>query len=133
VQPTHISANLSVADIRAAREFYRDYLGLTEEPMGLDWVTRFATPNGHSTIQLVTHDATAPVDSQLSVAVGDEIDDAYAEAVRRGFDIVYPLTEEPWGLRRFFVRAPDGTVLNIVSHKDEPPSGPAKQPPEPAE
>jgi len=25
---------------------------------------------------------------------------------------VYPLTDEPWGVRRFFVRDPDGEVLD---------------------
>lgn len=34
------------------------------------------------------------------------------------YEIVYPLTTEPWGLRRFFVRAPDGNVLNIVHHHE---------------
>ncbi|MGH8571113.1 MAG: glyoxalase, partial [Gammaproteobacteria bacterium] len=24
----------------------------------------------------------------------------------------------PWGVRRFFVRAPDGNVINIVNHRD---------------
>jgi hypothetical protein len=31
---------------------------------------------------------------------------------------VHPLTTEPWGVRRFFVRAPDGTVINLVHHPD---------------
>ena len=26
--------------------------------------------------------------------------------------------QEAWGLRRFFVRAPDGNVINIVNHRD---------------
>jgi hypothetical protein len=29
---------------------------------------------------------------------------------------VHPLTDEPWGVRRFFVRDPSGKVLNILSH-----------------
>ena len=36
-----------------------------------------------------------------------------------GHEIVHPLTDEPWGVRRFFVRDPDGNVVNIVSHSDE--------------
>ena len=48
-----------------------------------------------------------------------EAEEAYEEAKRRGLEIVYPLTTEPWGLRRFFVRAPDGNVININDHKDE--------------
>lgn len=35
------------------------------------------------------------------------------------FEIVHPLTAEPWGVRRFFVRALDGNVVNIANHKDE--------------
>lgn len=64
-------------------------------------------------------DATAPHDSVISVHVGEAIDEAYEEAQRRGYEIVHPLTEEAWGLRRFFVRAPDGNVINVVSHSDE--------------
>ena len=61
----------------------------------------------------MTRDATAPVNPAVSVKV-DDVDAAHAEAVRRGYAIVHPLTTEEWGVRRFFVRAPDGTVLNIV-------------------
>ena len=39
-----------------------------------------------------------------------------AEARRRGYEIVHPLTEEPWGVRRFFVRDPNGVVVNVVAH-----------------
>lgn len=120
MHPTHITANLSVPDIEAARDFYQGYLGLTGEDMGLDWVTRYRSPDGRAAVQLVTRDATAPTDSVLSVAVGDEVEAAYAEAKRRGYQIVHPLTTEPWGVRRFLVRDPGGNVINIVSHKDQP-------------
>lgn len=42
--------------------------------------------------------------------------DFYEEARRRGLEIVYPLTDEPWGIRRFFVRAPGGHVINVPQH-----------------
>ena len=83
--------------------------------MGLDWVTRFVVPSSGEHLQLVSRDATAPENPGLTVRV-DDVDDAYAEADRRGYEIVHPLTTEPWGIRRFFVRAPDGTVLNIAQH-----------------
>jgi NAD(P)-dependent dehydrogenase (short-subunit alcohol dehydrogenase family) len=35
------------------------------------------------------------------------------------FEIVHPLTAEPWGCAGSFVRALDGNVVNIVNHKDE--------------
>jgi predicted enzyme related to lactoylglutathione lyase len=116
---TGIVANLSVGDIGADQAFYREYLGLDVESFNLGWVAHFQTPDGRAHLQLVTGDATAPEDSVVSVHVGDDVDEAYAEARRRGYEIVHPLRDEPWGVRRFFVRAPDGNVFNIVSHRDE--------------
>jgi catechol 2,3-dioxygenase-like lactoylglutathione lyase family enzyme len=116
---TGIVANLPVADIGTARDFYTDYLGLSVEGFNLGWVANYRSPSGKATIQLVTRDATASHDSVISVHVGAGVDEAYAEATRRGYEIVHPLTDEAWGVRRFFVRAPDGTVINIVSHIDE--------------
>jgi catechol 2,3-dioxygenase-like lactoylglutathione lyase family enzyme len=114
-----VVANLSVDDIAAARDFYTDYLGLSVEGFNLGWVAHYQSPDGEAHVQLVTRDAKAPKDSVISVHVGSGVEDAYEEAKRRGFEIVYPLTEEPWGLRRFFVRAPDGNVINITSHTKE--------------
>jgi predicted enzyme related to lactoylglutathione lyase len=116
---TGINANLAVADIAAARDFYESYLGLSNEEFNLGWVARYSSPDHAASVQLVSGDATAPHDSVISVHVGDGVDEAYAEAQRRGYEIVHPLTEEPWGVRRFFVRAPDGNVINMVSHSDE--------------
>jgi uncharacterized glyoxalase superfamily protein PhnB len=41
---------------------------------------------------------------------------ARAAAQRLGCEIVHPLTDEPWGVRRFFVRDPSDNVLNVLSH-----------------
>ena len=119
VRVTGVTANLPVADIDAARNFYSDYLGLNVENLNLGWVARFQTPDGGACVQVVTRDATSPQDSVLSVHVGHDVEEAYAEAQRRGYEIVHPLTTEPWGIRRFFVRDPDGNIINIVSHRDE--------------
>jgi catechol 2,3-dioxygenase-like lactoylglutathione lyase family enzyme len=119
MHPTGVVANLSVTDLAEARDFYVDFLGLNVEGFNLGWVVNLQSPHGRAVVQLVTRDATAPVDSVISVHVGDEVEAAYEEAQQRGFEIVQPLTTEPWGVRRFFVRAPDGNIINIVNHKDE--------------
>ncbi len=115
MRATRVMVNLPVADIDAAREFYADYLGLSSEAFNMGWVARLESPDGTAAVQLVTRDATAPEDSVASISV-DDIDAAYREAQERGYEIVHPLTREPWGLRRFFVRSPDGNLLNINSH-----------------
>jgi catechol 2,3-dioxygenase-like lactoylglutathione lyase family enzyme len=119
MHPTGITANLSVADLAEARDFYVGFLGLCVEGFNLGWVVNLQSPDGRAVVQLVARDATSPVDSVISVHVGDEVEAAYEEALRQGFEIVHPLTTEPWGVRRFLVRAPDGNVVNIVNHKDE--------------
>jgi catechol 2,3-dioxygenase-like lactoylglutathione lyase family enzyme len=119
MRSTRVIANLPITDLDRARGFYRGFLGLDVEAFSLGWVTNLQSGDGRAQLQLVTRDASAPIDSVVSVHVGREVDAAYDDARRRGFEIVHPLTTEPWGVRRFFVRDPDGNVLNIVSHVDE--------------
>jgi predicted enzyme related to lactoylglutathione lyase len=114
---TRIIADLGVRDIDAARSFYTDYLGLSTEGFNMGWVARYTSPDTGANVQLVTRDASAPMNPVISVLT-DDVDDAYEEAQRRGYEIAHPLTHEPWGVRRFFVRAPDGNILNIVGHRD---------------
>jgi len=112
-----VLTNLRVPDLDQAKTFYTDFLGLDTEEFNLGWVARYSSPDKRASVQLVTGDATAPEDSNISVTT-DDVDAAYAEAQERGYEIVHPLTTEPWGVRRFFVRAPDGTVINVVNHHD---------------
>lgn len=83
----------------------------------MGWVARFTSPNGNLNIQLVTGDATAAEDSVITVHT-DDVDAAYAQARELGYEIVKPLATEEWGVRRFFVRAPDGNVINVARHAD---------------
>jgi predicted enzyme related to lactoylglutathione lyase len=117
MEATKVMANLRVADIEAAKSFYAGYLGLTTEEFNMGWVARLTSADSKAVVQLVTRDATAAEDSVISVCT-DDIDGAYAEARQLGYEIVHPLSTEAWGLRRFFVRAPDGNVINIVNHRD---------------
>jgi predicted enzyme related to lactoylglutathione lyase len=100
----------------ASAEFYAEVLGL-EVVMDLGWIVTFAAPdNPTAQINVVRRDASASVQADVSIEV-DDVDEAHAAAQRRGCDIVRPLTDEPWGVRRFFVRDPTGKVLNILSHR----------------
>jgi catechol 2,3-dioxygenase-like lactoylglutathione lyase family enzyme len=114
---TRITADLRGPDLEAAKGFYTDYLGLSTEEFNLGWVARYTSPDTGAHVQLLTQDASAPEDPVISVHA-DDVDGAYEQALALGYEIVHPLTTEPWGVRRFFVRAPDGNVLNIVQHRD---------------
>ena len=112
-----IIADLVVTDLDAAKGFYTDYLGLSDEEFNLGWVARYTSPETGANVQLVTSDATAAQVPVVSVLTED-VDEAYEQACARGYEIVHPLTTEPWGVRRFFVRDPGGNVLNVVGHPD---------------
>jgi len=117
MRANRIVANLRVADLEAAKRFYTDFLGLGTEAFNLGWVARYTSPDGRASVQLVTRDATSAEDSVVSVMT-DDVESAYREAQELGLEIVHPLTTEPWGVRRFLVRAPDGNVVNVVNHSD---------------
>jgi catechol 2,3-dioxygenase-like lactoylglutathione lyase family enzyme len=112
-----IVPNHNVDDATTGHEFYEDFLGLRKQ-FDLGWVTSFRSPTNPSIqVSLVSDDPTAPEPSAMSVAVAD-VDAAYTDALSRGYEIVHPLTREPWGVRRFFVRDPHGIVVNVVGHAD---------------
>jgi predicted enzyme related to lactoylglutathione lyase len=102
-------------DPAASAEFYSEVLGL-EVAMDHGWIVTFAAPdNPAAQISVMRQDASAPVSPDASIEV-DDVDAAHAAAQRLGYEIVHPLTNEPWGVRRFFVREPNGKVLNVLSH-----------------
>jgi catechol 2,3-dioxygenase-like lactoylglutathione lyase family enzyme len=113
-----VVANLQGDDPQAARELFVDVLGL-EVAMDQGWIVTYAAPAPGATarpqVSVISDDATGPVVAALSVEV-DDVDAAHGRAVERGFEIVHPLTDEPWGVRRFFVRDRGGTVVNVLQH-----------------
>lgn len=114
-----IVPNLTAAEPAAAEAFCTHVLGL-EKVMDQGWVVTYAAPGGGGgTVQLtfISEDASAPVVPDVSVEV-DDVDAAHAAAVEAGCEIVHPLTDEPWGVRRFFVREPaSGRVVNVLTHR----------------
>ena len=110
-----VITNLHTDDVERAREFF-GFLGLTEDGMNQGWVARFTSAHSGASVQVVTRDATAPEDSVMTIKV-DDVDAAYEDAQQRGYEIVHPITDEPWGIRRFFVRSPDGHVINVAQHR----------------
>mgnify|MGYP006188393219 CR=1 FL=1 len=70
----------------------------------------------HHQVSLMTKDATAPVNPAVSIEV-DDVDAAYRAAIDAGLRIVHPISDEEWGVRRFFFADPDGNVVNVLTHR----------------
>jgi catechol 2,3-dioxygenase-like lactoylglutathione lyase family enzyme len=106
--------NLYSHKLDDAREFWAGFLGFEIAMDEADFLM-FRSPS-NPTAQVLVGSQRGLDQARVSVEVAD-VDAAHAEAVRRGLEIVYPLTDEPWHVRRFFVKDPDGVVINVVSHK----------------
>lgn len=112
-----IIPNLNVADAGTGHDFYTGFLG-PQKDLDLGWIASFRSPHAPAAqVSLVSGDATAPENSVVSIKHSD-VDAAYARARRMGFEIVHPLCDEPWGIRRFLVRDPHGNVINISRNVD---------------
>lgn len=104
----------TVSDLKAARDAYVAVLGL-REVMDLGWIVTLADDELRHQVSVMTKDATAPVNPAVSIEV-DDVDAAYQAAVDAGLQIVHPLSDEEWGVRRFFFADPSGNVVNVLRH-----------------
>ena len=112
-----IVANIEAPDITPARRFYQDILGL-DVVMDHGWITTFGAPRPMSVqVSIATQGGSGTPVPDLSIEV-DELDAAFEAMTAAGFPIEYGPTDEPWGVRRFYVRDPFGRLVNILVHKN---------------
>jgi predicted enzyme related to lactoylglutathione lyase len=101
-------------DLEATRDFYTGVLGLEEGTFGGGYVGF-----GSGQAQVVfAPSGVEPVlpDMGVDVESPEAVDAAHAEAVRAGHEVIYGPVDEPWGVRRFFVRDPQGVVISVLAH-----------------
>jgi catechol 2,3-dioxygenase-like lactoylglutathione lyase family enzyme len=96
------------------RDFFADLFGL-EVAMDMGWVVTLASPtNSSAQLTIVGNDDLAAPGISIEVA---DVDAVHAMAVEQGVDIAYALRDEEWGVRRFMLRDPSGTIVNVLSHR----------------
>jgi catechol 2,3-dioxygenase-like lactoylglutathione lyase family enzyme len=98
------------------RAFFTELLGF-EVAMDLGWVITLAAPTNPS-VQVTIIGNDDPAAPGISVEV-DDVDAVHARAAERGLEIAYPLRDEEWGVRRFMLREPSGTIVNVLSHRSD--------------
>jgi uncharacterized glyoxalase superfamily protein PhnB len=83
--------------------------------MDLEWVVTLASPeNPMAQVSIMSNDD--PSAPGISVGV-DDVDAVHARALELGLEIAYELRDEHWGVRRFMLREPGGTMVNVVAHR----------------
>lgn len=110
-----VVANFEATDLDWARAFYQDILGL-DLLMDHGWIQTFGS-KAEMSIQLsfASEGGSGTPVPDLSIEV-DDVDEALARMKDAGFSIAYGPVDEPWGVRRFYVRDPFGKLVNILAH-----------------
>lgn len=98
-----------------ARVFYEEIFDMT---VGMDhgWiVTLIGGGTSIPQISFASEGGSGTPVPDISIEV-DNLDEVLRRLQARGHQIEYGPADEPWGVRRFFVRDPFGRLLNVLAH-----------------
>ena len=110
-----IVTNIAVASLDDVMKFYSELFDLSVV-MDLGWiVTLAAGETAPIQISVATEGGSGTAVPDISIEV-DDVDTVYLRAKDLGHRIEYELTDEPWGVRRFYLLDPTGKLINVVSH-----------------
>lgn len=107
--------NIAAEDLGPAKAFYGDVLGM-DVAMDLGWIVTFAAGTlAAPQVSVLAEGGSGTPVPDISVEV-DDLDAALGRVRAAGLAVEYGPADEPWGVRRFFVRDPFGRLLNILAH-----------------
>ncbi|WP_018629828.1 VOC family protein [Niabella aurantiaca] len=113
-----IVPNIYSDDLEQSKAFYRGFLNM-DMIMDRGWVLTFASrTNPTAQINVLENQKKEVLHNErifLSIEVSD-VNGMHKKAKELKLDVVYPITNEPWGVRRFFVKDPNGATINLLSH-----------------
>jgi len=112
-----IVPNISSHKLDESKGFYTNFLGLTLA-MDMKWILTFASDsNPTAQISIVEDGKSDHSNSSITLSIEvSEIDKLYEKAKSLNYEITYEITNEPWGVRRFFVKDPNGVTINLMTH-----------------
>ena len=111
-----IVANIETQDAAAAKRFYQDVLGL-DMLMDQGWIVTYGSAEKMQVqVSFMAQGGSGTPVPDLSIEV-DDVEAALEGMKAAGFAIEYGPADEPWGVRRFYVRDPLGRLVNILSHR----------------
>lgn len=111
-----IVADISTDDVSKADAFYKDVLGLALA-MDHGWIRTYtAQAKANVQVSFASEGGSGTPVPDLSIEV-DDLDDVLLRCKKADISIEYGPANEPWGVRRFYVRDPFGKLINILQHE----------------
>jgi catechol 2,3-dioxygenase-like lactoylglutathione lyase family enzyme len=110
-----IVVDVSAPDPSEAKRFYHDIFGLGVL-MDMGWIATYGSSQKMSVqISFMTEGGSGAPVPDISIEV-DDLDSVMARVKRAKIPIEYGPANEPWGVRRFFIRDPFGKLVNVLAH-----------------
>jgi catechol 2,3-dioxygenase-like lactoylglutathione lyase family enzyme len=110
-----IIANIATDRVGEAKAFYGDVLGL-DVLMDFGWIQTFGSDQKMQVqLSVASEGGSGTPVPDISIEV-DNLEQVLRTAQKSNISIEYGPVEEPWGVRRFFVRDPFGKLINILEH-----------------
>ena len=104
-------------DPQGLARFYEDLLGL-DIAMNMEFVVTLGGASTQSPqVSFMNQGGSGAPVPALSIEV-DNLDEVLAKARDMAAPVEYGPTDEPWGVRRFFIRDPAGRLINILTHME---------------
>ncbi|OXI67929.1 glyoxalase [Burkholderia cenocepacia] len=111
-----IVANIDTRSIDDAKRFYQHIFGL-DLLMDHGWIATYGNAERMDVqISFASHGGSGTPTPDLSIEV-DDLDEALARIQAARIPVEYGPADEPWGVRRFFVRDPFGKLVNVLVHR----------------
>ena len=118
---------LPVSDVTRAARYFRDMLGFEIDFVAGEPPSYARVKKGHERrhgdpVYIRLRQCSAPPDTarawrgEIVIHVGHDVDGLHDAYARRGVTIIEPPVSQPWGLREFAVREPDGHVLRFCGY-----------------
>jgi len=115
-----IVPDITSKNLEESKQFYIDFIGLTLA-MDMGWILTFISKSNPTSQINILHSEQPKVDNS-NVAISIEVsnvNELYEKALSEDLEVIYHLTEEEWGVKRFFVRDPNGVTVNIMCHSPD--------------
>jgi len=112
-----ITPDINSNRIEESKKFYSSFVGL-KLAMDMGWILTFVSEsNPTAQINLLRSDKRDLDNSNVMISIeSSDVDALYKKALGQNIEIIYPLKVEDWGVKRFFVKDPNGVTVNIMCH-----------------
>lgn len=112
-----ITPDITSNKIEESKQFYTEFIGL-DLAMDMGWILTFVSKSNPTAQINILHSDKPFIDNSnvaLSLECSD-VDGLYKKAISENIEIVYPLKVEDWGVKRFFIKDPNGVTVNVMCH-----------------